>query len=234
MSTLLTSAISTVLLAASGALVPATTPSQSNNSGDQLQQEIFSGDEIGSLTGRVSIPITIDRSNNRSDEISSVRLYFSPIEISEDDAFVTIEKDGKKRFKATQSSRSVSTVDLPAGTYVLSEIKYSTFNGGTSGIGPGSSGGAGRTFSYCLDQETLVFKVKSGHDAGFGILLANLPENTARHRTLNPVVGYDALISDQDANADRKPLSLVSFEDEIGTCSRGHYSVPATILPTKG
>jgi len=196
---------------------------------------------------RISVPLSVDLPKGRTPaNFTAVRMYFAPVEVSADGRLQTIPTEGKRRYDTNDRgvpfrSRSKAAVvslgalhaDLPAGTYVLSEIRYKS--SGTRGFestgsqNGGAYGSGARNTSYCLTERTVAFTVEAGSDAAFGLVLANLPKNRAYEQDLNPVIEFDSLV-EEDANGEE--LMIVSFDDKTGACSRdSHLTAPVTQLP---
>lgn len=191
--------------------------------------------ELGPQTGQMVFrPVLYLKPGSNGNRIRSIDFYFSPVEESTDGVATLYSEQARSRYrvsvtvpslnpigtkfrtKADRIDLGTKTLDLPGGTYVLSEIRYGVTGGSgapiatsqvttASGIGsvsgaPAPSSGAflvqsSNIFSsrsYCLTDETYAFDVQNGQTKFLGgIAMNELPSNRARFGSHYPIIGVD-------------------------------------------
>jgi len=248
------------LIASVAAAALATAPLQSDQGDQQASDRVLdevttTGQqfELGAQTGELLIrPVMYTSGNRQGSIVRQVDMFISPVEeVSNGEARLYTEQQRTRyrismnvpvvnptgtRFKLRTNGKidlGTRRLDLPAGSYVISEIRYSIAD--RFGDGRGFFIPTHTTRSYCLTEETYIFDIENGETQFFGALaLTALPTNSARWGAHYPVVGVDQrldLISgreqeNKDAIAEMD-FDLVSVAAEKGLCANNNYQVSA-------
>ena len=175
--------------------------------------------ELDPQTGKLIIhPVMLPRGGNSPPSAFSVDLFFAPVvEVDGNVASLYAEQE-RERYRVHVSipqtnssgtrihlasgkplSLGEQSIDLPGGTYVLSEIRYvlrdiGAGNNFATASGPSllnlNDGQSVR--SYCLSKETYAFDIQNGKNQYFGVLaLTAIPTNRGRQKYIFPVTGLD-------------------------------------------
>ena len=139
------------------------------------------------------------------------------------------------RLKQTRGSKidlGTHRLNLPGGTYVLSEIRYGFVE---SFSGRRTFRTTRTTRSFCLSPETYAFDIQNGKSQFLGgLALAPFPTNISRLRSHHPVRGVDNRLELVSGPASRnienvEPLEfdLLAFEAQEGLCGNRQYEVAA-------
>ena len=202
--------------------------------------------------------------HSTGNRVRQVEFYFSPVEETSDGFATLYTEQARSRYRVSVGVADLSPVgtnfktktdridlgtrslDLPGGTYVLSEIRYITrTNSGGGGLGNTALGTVSRSGtavsgvtgsrSYCLTEETYAFDIRNGETMFLGGMAVNeLHSNKARWSEHFPIIGVDnrlELVSGPHAqNTDNiVPLEfdLLAFEAEPRLCGSRQYQVSA-------
>ncbi|MEM6412655.1 MAG: hypothetical protein AAF683_14100 [Pseudomonadota bacterium] len=117
-------------------------------------------------------------------------------------------------------------VDLPSGSYTLSEVRYDVEDRGS-----GTLARPDMKVTYCLSDRSFLFNVGGGEVVSLGgVAIADLPRNRGQFGDHNPVAGIDmmsALIGASDDSGYFSFASIVdtAFERDSGICTNTRYDV---------
>ena len=116
-------------------------------------------------------------------------------------------------------------IDLPGGTYALTEIIYKFFNVDSA---------ARVVERYCLSKATIAFDIQNGETSYLGAFaVADLPDNRARLRKHTPIQSIDRSLDTATGEASRiEDLQLtkfdgIAFEATDGICESSDYHTTA-------
>ena len=206
-------------------------------------------------TGELLVrPVLLAKRRNES-TVTGFELVFAAVEVAEDGSIVPYTDKPKERFRVKgvtpileergrlqasipPSSYPVASIDLPGGTYTLSEVHYTYFqpfrsnrlaaNGDTLSI---PELRPERT-SFCLSERSFIFDVANGEVSYLGtVALADLPANPGRNRLHEPIFGIDqnpgipGVESKVDPEVLLVDLADTSFDSEAGICTTARYNV---------
>ncbi|MEM9668732.1 MAG: hypothetical protein AAF950_07380 [Pseudomonadota bacterium] len=190
-------------------------------------------------------PVLYTQGRSQNSAVRRIDLFFSPVETVKSDAATLYMEQERTRYRisvdipivaptGTRLSLSqgrtidlgMESVEMPGGTYVLSEVRYG-FNS-RAGVGAGQVFNDTRTTrSYCLTDETLIFYLNEGERQFLGALaFSALPTNDARWATHHPLAGVDRrldMIRGEDDEAMETitltDFGLVPVEQSPGLCA---------------
>jgi len=211
-------------------------------------------------------PILYAHDRNNTVSIRTVEFVFAPVELNEAGVAIVAPETQRTRYKsilripipdATPYSSNYKqrlkadaykpkSLDLPAGTYVLSEVKYVSIE--TQVVSGNSFGSLNTTnpqvlegigfredpvlASYCLSEGTILFDVENGAAQYLGALaLSDLPRNEARYRDHTPFMALDRNRDQLNGRyAERTnildaSIDAVTFEDSGDVCSPDAYRI---------
>lgn len=232
---------------------------------DEIISEGYVPPELAPKTGTFLFrPIIYPGIGNNGSIIRRVDFFFSPVVQTKDGQATLYKEQDRQRYRVSinvpqvnptgtrfRQSRNDQRIDLgtrelnlPGGTYILSEVRYSFlqrrrgggFLGVASGSGPVLNSGL-RTRSYCLTEQTYAFDIENGKQHFLGGMAINpLPQNQARWKDYRPIVGVDNNLKHVSGiPADEleaiKPLEfdLLSFDAEPGLCGNRRYKTAALV-----
>ena len=262
----ITQAAAALFLAAGATTPTAVDHSQSVDQEQTLDEVVTIGPnnpELGPQTGKfIFRPVLYLKPHSNGDRVRQVEFYFSPVEETRDGFATLYTEQARSRYRVSVGVPALNptgtnfktktdkidlgtrSLDLPGGTYVLSEIRYNTrtdsirFNGQTSSevldLGNVFIDVTGSR-SYCLTEETYAFDIRNGETMFLGGMALNeLPSNRARWSEHFPIIGVDnslELVSGPHAkNTDNiVPLEfdLLAFEAGPRLCSSRRYQTSA-------
>ena len=196
-------------------------------------------------TGELLIrPVLLGKRRNRS-TVTAFELVFAAVELAEDGSLVPYTDKPKERFRVKgvtpilrergrlrgsvpPSGYPVASIDLPGGTYALSEVHYTYWRPATP---PFIDIVPART-SFCLSERSFIFDVANGEVSYLGTVgLWDLPSNPGRNRLHEPIFGIDQdpNIPGVESNVDPEVLLVdladTSFDSEVGICTATRHNV---------
>lgn len=116
------------------------------------------------------------------------------------------------------------TINLPSGTYTLSEVHYFAEDialGGRPDV----------NVTYCLSDRSFTFDVGSGEVVSLGgVAIADLPRNRGQYSRHHPVAGIDmaSALTASSNTSDAFSLAQIvdtAFEQESGICGDTRFNV---------
>ena len=185
-----------------------------------------------------------NKRRNRSN-VTAFELVFAAVELAEDGSIVPYTDKPKERFRVKgvtpilrergrlrgsvpPSGYPVASIDLPGGTYALSEVHY-TFWGPLT---PPFINTRPERTSFCLSERSFIFDVANGEVSYLGtVALTDLPANPGRNRLHEPIFGIDqnpgipGVESKVDPEVLLVDLADTSFDSEAGICTTTRYNV---------
>ncbi len=139
---------------------------------------------------------------------------------------------GGLRRQIELSSYPSRNLQLPGGTYILSEVNYTYIEPNRIDLFDIPPGQTIRRASYCLSERSFIFDIKNGEKAYLGIIaLANLPRNLASKGSLEPIAGVDqnpefsSVSTDASDNLSVVELNDTNFQPDAGLCADTRYNV---------
>ena len=257
-----TSVVTAFLLTAATTTIPVTHDSVQNIDQEKTLDEIITegpiNPEFGPQTGEFLFrPILYLKPHSTGRRVRQIDFYFSPVEENVDGVASLYSHQLKQRYrvsvrvpllnptgtnfrlKTDRIDLGTHTLDLPGGTYVLTEIRYNLLRSPrsiiTSGPAPIFSGSGIGTRSYCLTEETYAFDIQNGETKFLGGMAVNeLASNPARWKEHFPIIGVDnrlELVSGKHAdNTDNIipiDFDLLAFEADPKLCGSRQYQVSA-------
>ena len=253
----ITQAAAALFLAAGATTPTAVDHSQSVDQEQTLDEVVTIGPsnpELGPQTGEFLFrPILYLKPHSNGNRVRQVEFYFSPVEETRD-GFATLYTEQartryrvlvgvpflnpvgtKRRTKTRRIDLGTRSLDLPGGTYVLSEIRYNTRSPSDGVVFGNTAIGVTGSRSYCLTEETYAFDIRNGETMFLGGMAVNeLPSNKAQWSEHYPIIGVDnslELVSGPHAqNTDNiVPLEfdLLAFEAEPRLCGSRRYQTSA-------
>jgi len=207
-------------------------------------------------TGELFIrPVLYTQGRSQNSPVRQVDLFFAPVEAIDNGAAQVFDDERRYRVslnvpvmtttgtrfqlaKGNKIDLGTEIIDMPEGTYVLSEIRYS-YNSRTGAGGALLFDEDLSTRAYCLTEETYVFNVFNGSKQFLGALaLAPFPKNSARLSSFHPVVGLDQRLEMLDEDSDEivedmnlAPFNLIPIEAGRVRCADGADQTSA-LAPT--
>ncbi|MEO0883633.1 MAG: hypothetical protein AAFY34_13030 [Pseudomonadota bacterium] len=256
-----TASIGGGLLAAALAALPQQSNTDQNREDPKILEEIETlGQqfEIGPQTGEFLIrPVMFTNGRGRNSNVRRVDLFLTPVEEVESGVaelyseqqrtryqlsftvpLVSAPDSRLKRWNGNKIDLGTKGVDLPGGSYVLSEMRFwvnDPRQGTTAFFLDNDFNSLRRARSYCLTEQTLIFDVQNGKPSFLGALaIAPFPSNPARWRGHIPAIGVDPRVvhytgSDADIaeNIEEMSFDVVSLKDEPGICANRTYQAAA-------
>ncbi|MEO1407514.1 MAG: hypothetical protein AAFV54_13645 [Pseudomonadota bacterium] len=244
----------TSLLLAPIVLLLAASPQDLQADADpQISDSILAADKRSSAQSRNGTlllrPMLHSNSRDGLTRVRRVELVFSAVDRTETGELIPSEAGEQRSYRvefgpSRRGQKSdidfddyhTRALDLPSGTYTLSEVHYIAVD-----IGRGGGGGfgtinsfAGRPnveVSYCLSDRSFIFDVGDGEVVSLGgIAIADLPKNRGRFRHHLPVAGIDMFSALVGAADDLGYFSFANiadaaFESDSGICDDARYNV---------
>ncbi len=258
-----TSVVTAFFLTAATTTIPVTHDSVQNIDQEKTLDEIITegpiNPEFGPQTGEFLFrPILYLKPHSTGRRVRQIDFYFSPVEENVDGVASLYSHQLKQRYrvsvrvpllnptgtnfrlKTDRIDLGTHTLDLPGGTYVLTEIRYSlrssrgiNFTSSPAATVSGSRIDTAR--SYCLTEETYAFDIQNGETKFLGGMAVNeLASNPARWKEHFPIIGVDnrlELVSGKHAdNTDNIipiDFDLLAFEAGPKLCGSRQYQVSA-------
>jgi len=236
----LTIGVATAALAFPGA---AETPRDSNDATSGLNLQTSGGidshqpvADIQAQTGTLNFnPVYAARYREQVFEIDKIELVFSRVERQEDGSvFPSTQPDQYTAIiDAAEREYAAQTLDMPAGTYALSQINYDwkdrpRYSSGQSFTSSGF-GARQRTTAYCLSDATISFDITGGEDTHLGeVGLLELPSNTgrfSRHRPLASISSDLSATGEEDAALEALDYDETTFSAESHFCEDTDYQI---------
>ena len=253
----ITQAAAALFLAAGATTPTAVDHSQSVDQEQTLDEVVTIGPnnpELGPQTGKfIFRPVLYLKPHSNGDRVRQVEFYFSPVEETRDGFATLYTEQARSRYRVSVGVPALNptgtnfktktdkidlgtrSLDLPGGTYVLSEIRYNTRSPSDGVVFGNTAIDATGTRSYCLTEETYAFDIRNGETMFLGGMAVNeLHSNKARWSEHFPIIGVDnrlELVSGPHAqNTDNiVPLEfdLLAFEAGPRLCSSRRYQTSA-------
>ena len=194
------------------------------------------------VTGTLLVrPLLLAHNRRHISIIDSVELVFAPVEVRKDGVSVLNNDQRRKRFRITTrlpqrenptriamslNRYKTEVVELPGGTYVLSEVHYNVLRLESRQDGlPSSSDYIRERVSYCLSEGTLAFEIHNGETGFLGqLVIADIHSNPARWREHHPIELLDTSLSGINGRYSRNDsvvnldVDALAFDPESGLC----------------
>lgn len=195
----------------------------------------------GPKTGRVFFrPILYPGGRQAITSTEEVIFVFSPIEQPDDGPAILYEGEDRARFRSTMfipgsdgptrikikiDRYPTQAVELPGGTYALTEIIYQYFI---------TDSAARVVEKFCLSKGSIAFDIRNGETSYLGALaIADIPDNRARYKRHTPIISLSRDVDTITGRASRiEDLQLtdfdgITFDPENGICNNSDYFVSA-------
>lgn len=254
-----------LILSSVVATIPLTQDKETQQVPKVLDDIIVEGDRLApdiEQTGRVVLRPLLTPLNKRNpvSPTQQIDFIFSPVVIDEDGKARLYEGGKRTRFRSTiivpsaitplatnfnpkvpARAYRTQTLDVPGGTYALSEIVYHIVTTTTFGDPGGRTIQTFRTqeeskaVRYCLSEGTLLLDVENNVTQYIGALaLADLPKNGARHPSHSPLVALsrdlDVFPDLSDSTSDQliaASLGVTELNTDDNICTADAHRVAA-------